>query len=99
MKAQEPTVGQGDDLAWPFGLSHPPDIFYGVGLAFTGLSTEVVGEVSILDGAWDVIGDPLSADVRVLDIGLDDGGERKLDAVEVDLDEGEGDERGEEESH
>jgi len=94
------TVGQGDDLAGSFGLCHSPDIFYRIGLALTGLSTEMMREVTgVLAGVWSVVGDPFEAEAWVLDVGFDDGGEYKLGTVDVDLHEGEGNERGEEGSH
>ena len=93
------TVGQGDDLARPFCLCHSPDVLYRVGLALPGLSTEVVREIAILPDAWAVGGDPLKSGALVLKVGGDDGGEGKLDSLEVGLDEGEAGEGGGEESH
>ena len=46
--ARELTVSKGDDFARSFGLCHSPDIFYSIGLALAGLSTEVVREVPVL---------------------------------------------------
>ena len=60
------TVGEGDDLAGPFGLGHSPDILYRVGLALAGFSTEVVGEVAVGSD----VGDPLMAEALV---GIEEG--------------------------
>jgi hypothetical protein len=98
-RAQEPTVGQGDDLARPLGLRHPPDVLYRIGLALTGLSTEVVREVAIVSDAWAVGSDPLKARALTLNVGANDGGEDKLEGVEITLDEGEASEREGRESH
>ena len=96
---QKLTVGQGDDLARPFGLCHSPDVLYRIGLALPSLSTEVVREIAILPDGRAVGGDPLKADALVLKVGGDDGGEGELDGLEVGLNEGEASERGGEESH
>ena len=98
-RTQEPTVGQGDDLARPLGLRHPPDVLYRVGLAFTGLSTEVVREVAIVSDALAVGSDPLKAHALTLNVDANDGGEDKLEGVEITLDEGEAGEREGRESH
>ena len=95
----ELTVGEGDDLARPFGLCHPPNVLYRIGLALPGLSTEVVREFAILPDAWAVGSDPPKADALVLKVGGDDGGEGELDGLEVGLNEGEAGEGGGKESH
>jgi len=96
---QDLTVGQGDDLARPFGLCHSPDVLYRIGLALPSLSTEVVREIAILPDLWAVGGDPLKTDALVLNEGGDEGGEGKLDDLEVGLNEGEASEGRGEESH
>jgi len=93
------TVGQGDDLTRPFGLCHSPDVLYRIGLALPGLPTEVVREIAIVADMWAVGGDPLKADALVLNVGGDEGGEGKLDDLEVGLNKGEAGEGGGEESH
>jgi len=50
-RGEELTVGQGNDLARPFGLRHSPDVLYRVGLALPSLTTEVVREIAILPDA------------------------------------------------
>lgn len=91
---RERTVGEGDDLARALGLGHSPDVLYRIGLAFTSLLAEVVGEVWVLADLVAGRGDPLKTEERETDIGFGDGGEEELGIVEVDLDEGEAGEGG-----
>lgn len=81
-------------------MCHPPDVLYRIGLAFTGLSTEVVREVTIRSDGWEVVGsDPLKAEALILKPCGDDGGENEPDKVEIALEDGEGGERERRESH
>ena len=85
-RRREVTVGESNDIAGSFGFCHSPHILYRVGLAFTGLSTEVVREVATTSDGRGVIGsDPLEVEALVLNPCTEDGGENKADKVEIAL--------------
>ena len=80
------TIGESNDIARSFGLCHSPDILYRVGLAFTGLSTEVVREVAAASDGRGVVGsDPLKVETLVLNPCTEGGGENEADKVEIAL--------------
>jgi hypothetical protein len=84
-------------LPGPFGLCHSPHVLYRVGLALTGLSTEVVREVAI---GSDVRGsDPVKTEAGESDVVASDKEEEELCIAEVNPDRGEAGEGKGEESH